>query len=461
MGRAKQRFPDNESMMDAGIHRPICFMVQFWGRRYRDYFVDLCLPSLFAPNNLPLLRAADGHRFLIAAPREDWNSIEHLPIMDRLRRYAAPKLIETPPPADNEYVTILRHQTRSLKRLFETAYAYQAFGSAVWPDTILSNGMVAALLRFIDAGHRVVMQPTIRLSEEGVLADLRAMRLMPRRARLSMTAEALNVPPRVVADLSIRHLHPEVRIFEEGHPYQPLHPPYRFWRVPHRNGIILHVFFATPVLMDFTAVPADHAACLDQADWESVYIGRNFSHCGGLHVVRDSDECGILSVTPTGIDRSVPYPTPRFGRRWMPTGALLSNLRHSLAIYTRGQRDAVRRDLFRVSVRWHADEIDDIWRQEEGRISALIERAAGDYYADGRFPPPISLDPRYLPLDLMLGPQYAVKMLGYVRALLRAFAGDRREAARIWRRVISLLGPYFERRRADQKATETDSSAAP
>jgi hypothetical protein len=449
-------------MINASTHRPLCFMVQFWGRRYRDYFVDLCLPSMLAPYNLPLLRAADGHLFLIAAPREDWESIEHLPIMDRLRRHAPPKLIETPPPADNEYVTILRHQTRSLKRLFEAAYARQAFGSAVWPDTILSNGLVAALLRFIDAGHRVVMQPTIRLAEEAVISDLRAMRLMPRRAQLSMTAEALNVPPRVVADLSIRHLHPEVRIFEEGHPCQPLHPPYRFWRVPSRNGIILHVFFATPVLMDFTAVPADHAACLDKADWESVYIGRNFSRCGGLHVVQDSDECGILSVTPTGIDRSVPYPTRRFGARWMPNTALLANLRHSLATYTRRQHDAVRRDLFRVSVRWHADEIDNVWRQEEARISALIEQAAGDYYADGRFPPRISFDTRYLPLDLMLGPQYLIKILGYVRALLRVFAGDRREAARIWRRMISLFGPYFERRRrADQEATEADTSAAP
>jgi len=433
-------------------------MVQFWGRRYRDYFVDLCLPSLLAPDNLPLLRAADGHQFLIAAPREDWDSIEHLPIMDRLRRYAPPKLVETPPPADNEYVTILRHQTHSLKRLFETAYAQHAFGSAVWPDTILSNGLVAALLRFIDAGHPLVMQPTIRLAEEGVISDLRAMGLMPRRARLSMTAEALNVPPRVVADLSIRHLHPEVQIFEEGHPCQPLHPPYRFWRVPDRNGIILHVFFATPVLMDFTAVPADHAVCLDQADWESVYIGRNFSRCGGLHVVQDSDECGILSVTPTAVDRSMPHPTRRFGGRWMPTGALLCNLRHSLATYTRRQRDAVRRDLFRVSVLWHADDVDEVWRQEAGRISRLIERAAGDYYADGRFPARISLDPRYLPLDLMLVPQYVIKILGYVRALLRAVRGDRREAARIWRRMMSLLGPYFTRRRADQEATEADTA---
>jgi hypothetical protein len=449
-------------MMDAITRRPICFMVQFWGRRYRDYFVDLCLPSLLAPGNLPLLRAADGHQFLIATPREDWESLDRLPIMDRLRQHAPPKLVETPPPADNEYGTILRHQTRSLKRLFEAAYAHQAFGSAVWPDTILSDGMVAALLRFIDTGHRLVMQPTIRLAEEGVMSDLTAMGLMPQGARLSMTAAALTVPPRVVADLSVRHLHPEVEIFEEGHPCQPLYPPYRFWRVPNRRGMILHVFFATPVLMDFTAVAADHTACLDESDWESVYIGRNFSHCGGLHVVQDSDECGILSVTPVAIDRSLPYPTRRFGSRWMPTGALLCNLRHSLATYTRRQRDAARRDLFRVSVRWHADDVDEVWRQEERRISGLIERAAGDYYAGGRFPARISLDPRYLPLDLMSVPQYVIKILGYVRALLRALAGDRREAARIWRRVMSLLGPYFDRRRrADQTATEGDTSAAP
>src|SRR2546430_16552221 len=69
--------------------RPFHFMVTFWGERYRDYFVDLFFPSMLASNNLRLLQAQDEHRFFIATPREDWQAIKELPIMDRPRQHAA------------------------------------------------------------------------------------------------------------------------------------------------------------------------------------------------------------------------------------------------------------------------------------------------------------------------------------------------------------------------------------
>ena len=74
--------------------RPFYFMVPFWGERYRRYFTDNLLASLLAPNNLPLLRAEDGHRFLLATTREDWDAIIDLPIMARMRPHVTPTLIE-------------------------------------------------------------------------------------------------------------------------------------------------------------------------------------------------------------------------------------------------------------------------------------------------------------------------------------------------------------------------------
>src|ERR1051325_6114482 len=147
-----------------GDARPFCFLSQFWGKTYRDYFVDYCLPSLLAPNNVPLLRAEDGHCFLIATPREDWEAIEHLPIMQELRSHTTPVLIEMPAPGRSDYGDILKHQTYSLKRLFEAAYDRKGYGCAVWPDTMLSDGFVAAMQRWVAAGHHLVMQPTVRLS---------------------------------------------------------------------------------------------------------------------------------------------------------------------------------------------------------------------------------------------------------------------------------------------------------
>jgi hypothetical protein len=422
--------------------RPFCFMSLFWGRRYRDYFVDYCLPSLLAPGNLPLLSAADGHCFLIATPREDWESIESLPIMARLRNFATPTLIETPPPGDTSYASILKHQTFSLKRLFQGAYERNAYGCAVWPDTMMSDGFVAAMRRWVEAGHHLVMQPTVRLNEEGVLSELRAEKLLPEHNALSLTAEPIIIPARVVAQLSVRHLHREMEVMEEGHTKQPLHPPYRFWRVPNGRGLILHVFFATPVLMDFAVVPPNHADCLDIGDWETFYVGQNFSHCGGLHVVADSDESGILSITPANVDRSDPNPVRRFGHYWAPHLALLCNLRQSIAVHTREQHNIVRRDMFRVSVRWHTEDIDEVWLGQEAQIRRVIERAAGDYYALGdHFPvKKISVDPRYLPLDLVIEwPTFYGILRANLHTLLRALLGNKEDLARLRRKIFALF----------------------
>ncbi len=412
--------------------RPILFLTQFWGKRYREYFVNLCLPSLLAPGNLPLLDARDGHCFLIAAPREDWAAIEQLPVMQKLRSFVMPVLLETPPPDQSDYAATLGHQTLGLKRLFEDAYARRGFGCAVWPDTIMSDGFVASIERWIASGHHLVMQPTIRLSEEPVLADLRAAGLLPNEEELSRNARALCVPPRVVADLSVRHLHPEVICMEQGHPDQPTHPPYRIWRVLGGRGLILHVFFATPVLMDFAAVPPDHAQCLDSGDWETHYVGRNFSNLR-LYVVSDSDEAGILSITPADTNRAELQPVTSFpGKRAL---SQLCGIRASLGVYGRQHGNAIRRDMFQASVRWHAGDLDDVWKREEERISAFIERAAGDYYSGSKeFPPRFTFDPRYAFLDLI----NEMKSLGSVfqfcmETIVGALSGGQQERARVRR----------------------------
>jgi hypothetical protein len=425
--------------------RPFCFMIQFWGRRYRDYFVNYCLPSLLAPGNLPLLKAEDGHCFLIATPREDWDAIVSLPIFDSLRKFATPVLIDTPPPSDLGYGAVLRHQTYSLKRLFEAAYARNGYGCAVWPDTLISDRFVAAMQRWSAAGYHLVMQPTVRLSEEDVLADLELQGLLPERNYGA--AFALAIPPRVIGELSVKHLHPELQSMEEGHPHQPLHPPYRFWRMPDGKGLILHVLFATPVLIDFAVVAPDHAQCLDSGDWETHYVGRNFSECGGLYVPADSDETGILSITPSSVDRTAPNVARRVMNGKLRSFFQLCNIRASLAAYTRADRNVVRRDMFRVSVRWHGADIDSSWKDEEQRIQDVIDRATGDYYiGGGRFPSRISLDPRYLPLDIANETLNLVRTLRrYAGTVGRAIAGKDEDVLRLKNKIRGAVSKLLGR----------------
>src|SRR5208282_2286173 len=181
----------------------------FWGERYRNYFVDLCLPSLLSPNNISLLRVEDGHCFLIATTREDWQAIEHLPIMERLRQHAMPTLIEidlgiqSPTSADGEasakYASVLQYLTPCLKKLLEAAYSARAYGFQLCPDTLFSDGIVASLLKYAQAGYHLVLCPALRQTEEAVLVDLQKRGLLPAMDRLSKTGQALTIPPRLMA----------------------------------------------------------------------------------------------------------------------------------------------------------------------------------------------------------------------------------------------------------------------
>src|SRR5580692_2633334 len=103
-------------------------MIAFWGERYRNRFINLCLPSLLAAGNLPCLRHEHGHRLLIATTSTDWLAIENLPIMVELRRYVLPFLVLISDDDDSSYTATLSRQTRCLKLLFETAYPARPYG---------------------------------------------------------------------------------------------------------------------------------------------------------------------------------------------------------------------------------------------------------------------------------------------------------------------------------------------
>jgi hypothetical protein len=369
------------------ITRPFHFMVAFWGERYRDYFVDLFLPSMLAPNNLPLLRAEEGHRFYIATPWEDWQAIETLPIMQRLSLHARPRWVEVSPRPEEEgiddeyarYVAVLRHMNICLRAVLEAAYDRCAYGSFHLPDFIVSDGMVESLLRSARAGYRLVLCPALRQTEEAVLAELEDRGLWSARPRASATGNQLTIPPGVAAGLAARHLHREMAMFEEGAEGQPSLPPFRFWRMPEGRGIVLQTLFVVPVLMDYAIVSGDHTRCLDDEHFENVYVSANFRNCP-VHVVHDSDEFMILSITPHAIDHSMRVPSGQLRSALRQSYDRLCDMRRSYEFYVLRKGDLTRHTLFQIPVRWHVEPIDEAWRQAEHRIERLIARAVGDYY---------------------------------------------------------------------------------
>src|SRR5581483_8548966 len=187
-------------------------------QKYREYLTDRCLPSLLAPGNFPLLDAADGHRLLIATTRADWEAMQDLPILQAIRPHVTVQWVPIDPPDEKQAIggsaeAILYH-TSCQRKLFELAYAHRAYGSIVFPDTIMSHGMIASLQRSAAAGHVLVLCAAMRQTEETVVKELRERGLLPTTGEGSATAAPLSIPQRTMVDLAIRHMHPEVTIYD-------------------------------------------------------------------------------------------------------------------------------------------------------------------------------------------------------------------------------------------------------
>lgn len=430
------------------IRRPFYFMVPFWGTRYREYFVNFCLPSLLAPNNLPILNVEDGHRLLIATTKADWAAIEHLPIMEKTRRHVQTVLVEIePPPLDTGPGSdaVLRHHSFCQKKLLEIAFRDRAYGSQLFPDLLISDGMVASLLQHAAAGKHLVLYAALRQNEETLIAELTRRKFIDPVTHISSGA-IVTLPPRLTIDLAIRHMHPDLVIYEAGHPSQPLIPQHQYWRVSGNRGHILRSYYGVPALMDYGAIINHDTNCLDEDIFEEIYVLRNFYLRGNIHVVQDSDEFAVLSLTPALVQRSAPLEA---GSRPLSWWSQLIRIRASMTYHVGIARNPLKRDIFRHPVRWHVGDLDRVWHQEEKRIEAFIHAGIGDYFrgADRHgkdFFPRISFNPLRLLIDLSTSSSmnFRFNALGkwrvrwnyggrYLWIILRALAGHTASRERI------------------------------
>jgi hypothetical protein len=432
--------------------RPFNFMVAFWGKRYRDYFVDLCLPSLLAPNNLPLLRADDGHRYLIATTWEDWEAIRSLPVFAEASKYLTPTLIEIPERDEeatgdtkfDRYVATIQRQERCFRMLLETAHRNRSYGNLISPDMMASDHLVSSLIRAAEQGYQLVLRPALRQVEEDVLAELATKGVLRVDAASSLTGRALIMTPRMVADLGMRHLHPEILAFSTEAPNQQPLPPFLLWPMQQR-GFILHTFFAVPIMIDFTAVPDNHTDCMQHGTFEEVYIKTNFAAGGRAYVIQDSDDCGFLSLTPKDVNWAPPV--AGHGGGLIHEYRQLCNMRRAVRTYADNGGSRIKRDLFRLPVRWHADDLDAAWKSKERRIDRLIDLAVGDFYASDE----LSLRRtfggywRWLAFEAPRVPRVYGVALAILSRLLRAAGGDREMQRWIAERVRVRLRQVLRR----------------
>lgn len=350
--------------------RPFHFITVFWGARFTDYFAEFALPSLLAPGNLPSLKTSS--KLLIACYPQDAATLKTTTIYRKALQYVEIVFLNLPkcPPNKNG----CQHMGVGHKMACQIAYDERGYGCILAPDTIISDGAIAALQRHAEDGKKLVLAPAcLRLAEEPFFRELMAMGALSQRSRKS-SGEPIIATGAQLAEASIRSLHSASRINEWDAPYLPVSrgAPCVFFRASGNEGFLIHCLSWAPLLIDYAAFAEHDTSCLENWTIDGDYVFKNLGDPSAAHVVTDSDELVYAGFTPRDeqpIDLTYYFrDMPQSDMEAMKLKALRDN-------YECGIFDPLKKRLFHEPVLWHGHELDERWSMLASRARGLVDRA--------------------------------------------------------------------------------------
>lgn len=365
--------PDAErSAARVPLANPFYFIIVLWGQRYRDYFLEFCLPTVLAPGNAPALDTARRSKFLICTRPDDWAAIKAAPIFRELESHLEPVFIEIPecPPGRSG----CEHMNLGHKLACDMAYRDKAFALILTPDCMLSDGSMARVQELARQGARLVLTAALRFGEEPFLGSLREQGAIPPESRRdSGRALAISGPQMVRA--AVNGFHAETLSYEWDAPYLLPVTPAAWWRVPGEDGVVLHSLSWAPLLIDYSVVQSHDMSTLDGWTIDGDYLYRNFGSTQNIHVVQDSDDIFLASWSPMAENAFVPKPLSLFnaplarGLFGVLKGVLFRSGFYGPIF------DPIRRKAFGLTVRWHSAAVEPaIWGPVERRAEQALRR---------------------------------------------------------------------------------------
>ncbi len=350
---------------------PLYFIVVFWGERFRNYFLDLCLPTLLAPGNLPALPQMPRSKFLICTTYEDWEAMNSFPIFALLKRYVDPVFLEIPPCPPDVHGCI--HMGVGHRKACQMAYEAKAYPFVVTPDSMFSDGIISRLQTLAKNGVELVLVPALRFAEEPLFERLSEKGVSPFGRKGA--AEPISLTGRELAGLCLPSMHSETQSYEWDAPYFCKYPSATWWRVPGGDRIVVHCLSWAPLLFDFRAVEKHDTSVFDNWTFDGDYVYKNLGNIKKMHLVLDSDEMFIASWAPLA-DKSYDLtPQPLLQNDWF--GGLIRKAIFQRYFYS-GVFDPLKQSIFFQPIRWHAADVEKSrWKATESRARHVLTQSVG------------------------------------------------------------------------------------
>jgi O-methyltransferase len=183
---------------------PTRLILPVWGKDYVDEMLNVTVPALLAPGNLPSVAARVPCEFVILTQQIYFQSIETHPSITQAKKYCPVRLVKIDDliAAKDKYGMTLTHSLfRGLSDLGPgVTDRWQIFLNA---DFIIADGSLRTLLSHLARGARIVAAPSYCTEAEKVLPAL--------QARVDVATSELKISPRELAAAVLENRHSSIR----------------------------------------------------------------------------------------------------------------------------------------------------------------------------------------------------------------------------------------------------------
>lgn len=256
-----------------------------WGTWHTNILLDVCLPSLLSPGNLPAFaKMVDAH-YVIRTAKDDVTRIATAPVVRALRKHL-PVSVEVASQIDVS--DPIGSHVRVWNAANQDAKARGALVALIIPDLVWADGSFASVGRALKSGKRVIYAAFSRAVTETLVESVKT-------DFKGLDGTSLAISTAEMVQLAISHMHPLNAAYRRDSDHFPVHPQLMIWPVENEG------FLNKYLLGEFLVFDP-------QADLTTAYALKSVDDLNTLKFFDRSDELMALSIT--GLRKDVDWYTP-------------------------------------------------------------------------------------------------------------------------------------------------------
>lgn len=261
-----------------------------FGAEYTRTFLDVALPMMLSPGNLPAVAAeSQGSTFRFFTTQKDFATIQASPLFGTLNamlRIEVSIVKDSDIKAHRKYGVMTSVHRNAIVQANETDTPLIFLG----PDAIVPDGVLARTVQIAKSGKRALMASSYRMTKETYVPAM--LQKFPVQGDGSIV-----VPKRDCVALSLNNLHPISEAFLWDSDNYHRHPAHLYWRVGDKadnggEGLLCRCFHIHPLMMWPQRKDVTPASTID-----GKFIAEACPNYDDIYVVEDSDDIFIPEIT--------------------------------------------------------------------------------------------------------------------------------------------------------------------